>query len=345
MEITEIKKHISDIKNFWTTMFDEETWQEISKDGNSKNPNEFLGFLKDKIVSEMESGTLTEISMFRNVKDTEPIPFPLEYWLYQTLNPIDETNDKVEKYRETFDKTIKESLPCCTVSASFTTYRDLDHIKKKNGLICIDIDRFTKSKIKRSNNCIDMQLAKEMLMYHPSTLYCGYSCSGDGIYAILKIFDANRLDEYFEFFRDRFSRIGINIDESCKDYTRLRFFSVDDEGYFNANAKAYKIPEKKKPKIQGEKTTKDNTEKIEAICRQIESTGKDITASYSDWIVIGAALYDEFGDYGVSYFHRISKNHPDYTFKGCEKKFNQCKKMSKKINVVFGVASGYGIRY
>lgn len=352
-EKTEWLHHeINKARNFWLCMFGEDVWLEVSKDAPKNGLKEKFDFLYSGIFSEIGK-RLTGINIFKDVEDTEPNLIPLEWWIYETMNPIyskdknkKEAGDLVEDYRRTFDKSIKKKLPCCTISATFNGVRNLKSIDKKNPFIVIDIDRFTKSKIRRSNNCIDMQLAKEMLMQHPSTVYVGYSCSGDGIYAILKIYDAERLDEYFEFFRDRFSRIGINIDESCKDYTRLRFFSIDTEGYFNPDAKAYRIPEKKKPKNEGTKTALDNTTKIEKICSLIEQTGKDITGSYADWIVIGAGLYDEFGDMGVNYFHRISKNHPDYNFKECEKKFNQCKKLNRsKINVVFGVASAYGIRY
>lgn len=351
-ETEKLHHEINKVRNFWISMFSEEVWLDVSKHITTKDLKEKFHLLGETLFSEI-GNRLTEISVFRNVEDTEPKPFPLEWWLFETMNPIYGSNENgkeagqiVKEYRETFDKTIKQSLQCCTISATFDKRRHTDNIKKKNNLLCIDIDRYTKSKLRKSNNCIDMQMAKEMLMQHPSTVYVGYSCSGDGIYAILKIYHADRLDEYFEFFRERFSRIGINIDESCKDYTRLRFFSVDEEGYFNPDAKAYRIPEKKKPKHAGTQRELDNTEKVEKVIQLIEQKGVDITSSYADWIVIGAALYDEFGDFGSSYFHRVSKFHPDYNFRDCEKKFNQCRGLNRsKINAFFGVANAYGIRY
>lgn len=338
-----IKQH----KDFWTIMYGVDTWTELTKDVKTKDPEKILGLL-DEILDKEIGERLTEISIFKDVEDTEPKPFPLEFWLYQTLNPDKDVEENIELFRETFDKSIKLKLPCCTVSASFEGYRNLENIKKKNNFICIDVDRFTKLKRKKSNDCIDMQLVKELFMRHPSTVYTGFSCSGDGVYAIIKIYDGERLDEYFDFFREKFNHLGINIDDSCRDYTRLRFLSVDREGYFNPKAKAYKIADKvvEKKNVFQKANEKSNREKIELLCAEIDRQNHDITQSYEDWLKVGASLYNEFGDSGAEYFHRISKHHPDYSMKETEKKFNQCKKMkSIKLSTLFFIATSYGIRY
>ena len=291
----------------------------------------------------------TEISIFANVEDNVPKSMPLEYWLLNTIKPQDEDlKQKVLEYRETFDPEIKKSLPCCTISANFETRRSLDNIKQKNKLICLDVDRHTKSKKKTCNTCVDMLLVKEMFMEHPCTLYAGKSVSGDGIYAIIRIHDEEKLKEYFEFFRKSLSKIGVNIDESCKDYTRLRFYSYDPDAYFNPDALFYRLPKEKKeikPKAL-EHISKSDAEKVEKIIEVLEKTSMDITQSYEDWIKIGAALYDGFGDLGNSYFHKISSFYADYDPKETETKWNQCKKMNKiKLSSLFYVANSYGVRY
>lgn len=345
MEMT-VEEKIKAHQEFWTIMYGPEKWQEIISKNKSKNQAKTLDFL-DETLKWYEENEFTEISIFKDVSDIEPKPFHLEKWLFQTRKPFKDVLSNIENYRNTFDKKLKESLPCCTISASFDKVRNLGNIKKKNNVICIDIDRFTKSKRRKCNTCVDMQLVKEMFAEHPSTLYAGFSCSGDGVYAILRIFDSEKLDEYFEHFKEKFARIGLNIDESCKDYTRLRFFSVDEDSYFNPNAKMYKIPEKKKEEKKSEtQSVLDNRDKIEQLCQVIEKNVIDITSSYDDWIKIGAGLYNEFGDQGIEYFHRISKYHPDYSVKECERKFNQCRKMSGiKLNTLFYIASSYGVRY
>lgn len=290
----------------------------------------------------------TEISMFYDVKDVIPKYYTLEAWLEQTINPPVELEEAVLKYRETFDKKLKEDLPCCTISAAFNEKRSLDNIKHKNKLICIDIDRHTKSKKKKCNLCIDMLLVKEMFINHPCTVYCGYSVSGDGIYAILRIHNENELEKYFNLFKENLSRLGINIDDVCKDYTRLRFFSVDREAYYNPDALYYKAPEEKKERkpTPKEYISKTDTEKVEKIIEIINQTGIDITQSYEDWVKVAAALNDGFGDTGLQYFHQVSMNHPDYDPKETDKKYFNCSKMNKiKLAAFFYVANSYGVRY
>lgn len=291
---------------------------------------------------------MTKISVFKHVKDNIPQDFLLEDWLKLTINPTPELDQAVEAYRQTFDRTLKEKLPCATISASFHTERNLNNIVEKNRLICIDIDRHTKSKKKRCNQCVDMLLVKEMFMSHPCTLYCGFSVSGDGIYAIIQIYDAEELPLYFNLFRDNLSRIGINIDESCKDYTRLRFFSVDRDAYYNPDALFYRAPKKveeKKP-VAGFHVSKTDAEKVEKIISIINETGMDITQTYDDWVKIAAALNDGFGDSGLVYFHQISSHHPDYDPKETDKKYRNCAKMNRiKLAAFFYVANSYGIRY
>ena len=308
---------------------------------------------------------MTKISYFNSVNDTVPKEYDLEKWLKMTIDPPSDLLEKVEEYRSTLETRVKRKLPCVTISASFQGIRNLENIKEKNRLICIDIDRFSKSKKNKSNICIDMLLVKEMFMQHPSTLYTGYSVSGDGVYAIIRIFDAEALPEYFDFFQAKFAHIGINIDNSCKDYTRLRFFSVDKEAYYNPKALFYKKNETESPvpapaPVEPEAAAKkvspnekqrayevlDNWNKAKRVTDLAEQQRVDITSSYQDWFKIGGALYNEFGEDGRNLFHRLSSIHSEYSYKECDDKFNQCKKLNKvNFSTFLYIAGSYGIKY
>lgn len=299
------------------------------------------------------------VSYFDNVNDNRPKEFELEEWLRMTINPPENLEKLVLNYRDTFDKKAKERIPCITVSASFNNIRNLENINQKNKLICLDVDRFSKSKKRKSNNCIDMLLVKELFISHPSTYYVGFSCGGDGVYAILLIDDENDLIGYFEYFRENLARIGINIDESCKDYTRLRFFSVDKEAYFNPDAKVFK---RKKEELKPEqhrdgsvnvfKNRNEHREriqeydKVKKIIEKIQAHGIDVTSNYDDWYKIGGAFQNEFGEDGRSLFHAVSSKHPKYEYKACDLKYTQCKHVrSIKINTFYSICKDYGITY
>ena len=47
---------------------------------------------------------------------------------------------------------------------------------------------------------------------------------------------------------------------------------------------------------------------------EIERLEVDIAPDYSDWVNLGFALVDSFGEFGRDYFHRISKFHNDYNY-------------------------------
>ena len=290
---------------------------------------------------------MTEVSIFQDVEDTKPKSYDLDKWLQMTINPPNRLKSLVENYRNSMEQKDKLKIPLITVSSRLKGYRSLDNVEEHLPFICLDIDRW--SKRKPCNLCVDMLLVKEMFMNFDFTYYCGFSTSGDGIYAIIKLGEVNKLGKYFTWLQNKLARVGINIDSSCIDATRLRFFSVDTEAYFNSNAKPLTIRDKPKPKpIQSNRNPNIHTEqgKVERIIEKVKSNGIDITASYDDWIKIGAALWNEFGESGRSYFHSVSSLHSDYSQSKCDKKFDNCKKLNKtSIASFYSIAGDYGVMY
>jgi hypothetical protein len=292
----------------------------------------------------------TKISIFKSVNSTYPKKQDLDEWLLKTMKPPSDLKKRIIKYRKTGDKKIKEKLPCVTISATFKNKRNLDNIKSKNGFIVLDIDRHAKNKKKPSNTCIDMALVKSFFSKHPSTYYCGYSCGGDGVYVVIKISKKKPLIDYFNYFEEVLRLHSIAIDESCKDYTRLRFFSYDNDAYYCPEATEFKIPKKKKIKkkkqaFKGE-FIKDDYDKVEKVLQLIEANAIDITSSYSDWVKIAGALYNSFGEKGRDFFHRVSVYNHGYHKKKCDNKFDKCMNMSKiSLSSFFYIADSYGIRY
>ena len=291
---------------------------------------------------------MKNVSYYAKVSHNKSIDYSLEEWLKDTINPPKKLLKLVNNYRETLDQEDKRKLPAISISAKINGIRDLDTDFVPSGFICIDIDRYAKKG--PSNPCIDMELVKEMLKEHPCTYFCGRSLSFDGIYGIIKITEGDKLGEYFDFFRDKFIKIGINIDPSCRDHTRLRFFSHDPDAYFNPNAKSYNLPKKEKPSkkpsnksFSGKKT---NIDKVDSIVSLIMKQRIDITSDYNDWIRIAGSLNSEFGENGEFYFQQISSIHPEYNEEKTRKKYKDCRKMNKTtLGTFFSICTDYGIRY
>ena len=281
------------------------------------------------------------ISYFKNVADTRPKTYSLDKWLKATISPPKDLKNKVLQYRKSKTKSLKLQIPCVTVSASFKKIRNLDNIKNKTNLICFDVDRV-------SNPVINMDLLKNLFSQHPSTRYVGYSVGGDGIYAVLRVSKEKELINYFKYFKKQLRAKGIALDESCKDYTRLRFFSVDKDAYYNPEAAVFSIPKKKKikrPKHTGV-ISKSDLDKVNTVVSIIETNAIEITSEYADWVKIAGALYNSFGENARELFHRVSRFNHGYKQKTTDRKFEQCMNMNKiNLSTFFYIADSYGIRY
>jgi len=85
---------------------------------------------------------------------------------------------------------------------------------------------------------------------------------------------------------------------------------------------------------------------IEVIIGRIEAHQLDLTLEYQDWVKLGFAFSNEFGESGRVYFHRISRFHPEYNTNKCNWQFDQCLKSNgRKVTIksFLGMARDAGI--
>lgn len=71
-------------------------------------------------------------------------------------------------------------------------------------------------------------------------------------------------------------------------------------------------------------TSDDKKEEVERIIREIEQRAIDIAPDYKDWMELGFALVDGFGENGREYYHRISRFHSDYQREKTDRQFTNC---------------------
>lgn len=71
-------------------------------------------------------------------------------------------------------------------------------------------------------------------------------------------------------------------------------------------------------------TSNNKEEEIERIICEIEQRAVDIAPEYNDWVELGFALVDGFGENGREYYHRISCFHPDYQREETDKQYTRC---------------------
>ena len=87
-----------------------------------------------------------------------------------------------------------------------------------------------------------------------------------------------------------------------------------------------KPDQKVKVTEQSDYNTSTQLEEVERIIQGIEANQIDVTSAYSEWVNIGFAFADEFGETGRNLFHRVSQFHPEYSTQECDKQFDNCMK-------------------
>lgn len=127
---------------------------------------------------------------------------------------------------------LKSILPAVTISGKFKE-RNLNGLIKHTGLMAIDIDG------KDNPDITNIESLKDRISTKKYILYCGLSVSGRGLFCIVKISNPQKHLEHFFALEKEFADMGVVVDSACKDITRLRFFSYDDNAYYNATASVF----------------------------------------------------------------------------------------------------------
>lgn len=199
----------------------------------------------------MQSVLNKTVSCFENCKTTVQKPVNLLTWL---------TSDKyrplVEAVRAASTKeersALKKKLPAITVSGLFTL-RKTSGLVQHSGLICLDIDRDQNQHIENWQE-LPKHLAKIQ-----NIAYIGRSCSGSGYYCIVPISEPENHKRHFEALQNDLLAFGLNIDKACSDVCRLRFYSFDDQAYFNHQATVYSKLHTQPPAYKPQTTTATRT--------------------------------------------------------------------------------------
>lgn len=270
-----------------------------------------------------------EVSLYKGVSDNIGTTVNLKDFLF-----TDQYKDIAEAIRS--GKTIEErheiknryrtALPCATVSGRFTE-RKRDKVAEYSGLIAIDIDY--------KDNVEVMPEVPNILKQMDFVIYAGKSISGDGYFAICRVDDPKRLKEHYLALEKDFKEYGITIDKACKDTTRLRFASYNEEPYYNPYALTYykMVGEPKREtrvsttytprEFSYHTTSTDNAQRVEEQIKYLIDNNLTLPDDYHSWFKIGMSLCSEFGESGRQYFHSISSLSPKYDSYECDNQYDK----------------------
>lgn len=174
-----------------------------------------------------------------------------------------------------------QNLPAFTFSCKFKDkdYRKQINISQFTNLLCIDIDsvgveaHIEKQKLLKPNYGI--QALRDEIFENFPCVYAGLSCSGRGVFFIVKYEDGKHL-ECFHDIEDYFiTKHNITIDASCKDYARLRFATYDPHSHIGRweDVEPYKIRDEYKEKLKKIEEQKKEEKKVLIVKHTTDAAG------------------------------------------------------------------------
>ena len=195
----------------------------------------------------------------------------------------------------------KRSMPCYTPSGVFEV-RNSEGLIKHSGVLCIEWDAVA--------DCSEL---KELLGGLPFIYYAGLSCSGRGVFALVKIAEPIKHREYFRALSEYFGGIDYRVDESGKDVCRLRVASYDAEPIFNPDSEVWnELPQVVAPTYTPRLATATDERLLLAGVDYITRNSIDITQGRSNWLAIGSCVKSILGASGEDVFVSLSRYHPQY---------------------------------
>lgn len=247
---------------------------------------------------------------------------------------IDKIRSIDRKNNEKLYKQMKAQLPSYTVSCICGKSRKLEDVKHINNVIAIDIDE-------HDNPNLTVGEIKEIVNKMPFVRYSALSVGGKGVFCLIPF---NRqyanIDDFIGVFNalqvDFYSK-GIIIDKQCKDITRLRFISYDENAYNNRQCEIYnKLILYPLPSIDDVLTlhTAINHERtfvpptyrdkirIKEAFDYIQATHLIVTQNHSETLKLCNVFYSAFGDIGRDCIHILRMQRSGYDQMKVDNTFN-----------------------
>lgn len=184
-----------------------------------------------------------KVSLYSNVLQTTELPKLVDVTeiLYDILGG--KWKKPIEQLRESKDSNIKKTLPCVVFSGEMTTpvdkvtgggkhyssYRDDASLAIHSGMCVIDLDHIT-----------DIAKVRDTLCGIEEVYSVFTSPSGDGLKVIYRIpTDISKHRGYYKSILFDLESLGIEVDTTSINESRLCFVSYDPELYLNEYASMY----------------------------------------------------------------------------------------------------------
>lgn len=269
------------------------------------------------------------ISLYKRVNETVSMTITLDDWLHKITPAAEQAVKDIRMVNESDPKAAKAmktaNLPCCTISGVFEGERKAGSVTEVNPIICVDIDVIPHG--------MSLDRLKEKVFALPYVFYASLSARGEGIYALVYYnLDRGFLD-VFKSLQYDFKMMGIEIDRACKDISRLRFASWDENPLEKDEVEMYDgeyLEQFADPQYY-----KDSTERrqgpvhlddwftyktVKYLINQCGYRADD----YQDWLMDGFRLATFGDDYGHALFMHLSQHSANFNENVAERKWREC---------------------
>jgi Virulence-associated protein E/VirE N-terminal domain/Primase C terminal 2 (PriCT-2) len=295
----------------------------------------------------VNSDLICQVSFFEKVKAKSCINVKIQDILEDIKNG--KYRNQIEEIRSESDpekkKFLKENLPAITVSGIFNNSHSAKDLIYHSGLIQIDLDH------------VDPIEVRTRLEKSEFTYCCFLSPSGNGLKLIVRIDPDSHQASFVALKSYFFNQFRLEIDRKCKDVGRCMFLSYDENLYLNTDSILFPTGKHKpvatnkgirsrKEVLNTNTLSEAKAEDVELLITQIEENRVDITSGYDNWLKIGFALSETFGEQGRNYFQRLSIFNHDYSVIKTDSQYNKClnsKKEGINLGTLFYIAKNYGI--
>lgn len=305
-----------------------------------------------------------QIGLYKNAKTTKRSDIIRLIDFLLPLQNYDKIKDVVLELRNIKDKEKQKeykmnNLIGATISGLFGESRTANNAIQLNNIMCVDVDEADNEELFAK---YDIEGIKRVI-FEFAFVYCVcLSCRGKGFYFIVPIPDAKDIDIYYTSMYYKLKGYGINIDKHCKDISRIRFSSYDENILIKRDCEievfdevsVEQINEKKMELEKAHRIIKQKrectyNEQVQYLNKTVDyliSKGFDTGVHWSEWATIGKYL-KTIGEDGRLMFHRLSEVSSGY--KGYDdveknwKRFNVCQSEDEALGKFYTmVRNKYG---
>lgn len=253
-----------------------------------------------------------QVSVFANFEHSR---YPICSADLRTVLFSEKNRSRIEELR-TYEKgsqefqAIKASLPCYTPSGLFDM-RCKKGLLQHSGFVCIEWDKIDPAPIKE-------ELAGLDFIY-----YAGLSCSGKGVFALVKVADgASHHGDYFRAFEAFFAKKGMPLDHSGSDVTRCRVASFDPNPIFREDSRVWDTILPAPVFVPRKVENADVEQRLFLLgLEYIQRHKIDVTGQRNTWLALGSTVKTLFGDGGEDYFVALSQYYPGFLEPDCRQTF------------------------